>query len=273
MAPTPGVDISRRTCSIIACQHAHALLQFAQLLAQRRSCHQQCLSHRQQGWVTRHQFTHTALECSLARFADLQPKATQDAAQAHLNIMALRLHQLARRQQRARLLRRQRLAMHRTKPTKPHQLRNAARVLAVGLHRHRLECSRAHAGSPAAPPQAPRPASPAYSHCDNGPASSPIRVSSSPSAAKPADQRFRLTGHLAFPHDPTRRVHHAHARAFQRHVDPRIMLHGRPPMMLGAGHSRLRQHHQSEGRPPPGHQRWPQPAGPLRHLTAAPSSR
>jgi transposase InsO family protein len=45
-------------------------------------------------------------------------------------------------------------------------------------------------------------------------------------------QRRRLTGNLAFPHNSTHRVHRAHVCAFHRHVDPRIMLHGAPSMML-----------------------------------------
>ena len=56
---------------------------------------------------------------------DLQPEAAQNPAQAHLHIVKLRLHQLARRQERPHLLRRHRLAMHRTEPAKPHQLGNA----------------------------------------------------------------------------------------------------------------------------------------------------
>ena len=63
--------------------------------------------------------------------ADLQAEAAQDAAQAHLDIVQLGLQQLARRQQGAHLLRRQRLAVHRPEPAEPHQLRDAARILAV----------------------------------------------------------------------------------------------------------------------------------------------
>src|SRR5215475_3288093 len=70
---------------------------------------------------------------------DLEPKATQNATQAHLNIVKFYLHQLARCEQRPRLLRCERLAMHRAEPAQPHQLRDSARVITVGLHRHRLE--------------------------------------------------------------------------------------------------------------------------------------
>src|SRR5450631_3390355 len=71
--------------------------------------------------------------------ADLQPEATQNSAQAVLEVQQLALHQLARRQHRADLLGRDRLAVDRPEPAEPHQLRDLARVVAVRLHRHRLE--------------------------------------------------------------------------------------------------------------------------------------
>src|SRR5262249_8702408 len=70
---------------------------------------------------------------------DLEAEAAQNATQAHLDIMKFYLHQLARGEQRPRLLRCNRLAMHRSEPAQPHQLRDSARVITVGLHRHRLE--------------------------------------------------------------------------------------------------------------------------------------
>src|SRR5262245_12533624 len=51
---------------------------------------------------------------------DLEPEATQNATQAHLDIMKFYLHQLARGEQRPRLLRCNRLAMHRAEPAQPH---------------------------------------------------------------------------------------------------------------------------------------------------------
>jgi hypothetical protein len=47
--------------------------------------------------------------------------------------MELALNKLAYCQKRPRLLGRQRLAMNRTEPAEPHQLCDAARILAVGL--------------------------------------------------------------------------------------------------------------------------------------------
>ena len=86
-----------------------------------------------------HQLPDPSLELFRGGLSHLQPEPAQDPAQAHLDVLKLRLKQLARRQQRSRLLRRKRLAMHRPEPAKPHQLGNAARIVAVRLHRHRLE--------------------------------------------------------------------------------------------------------------------------------------
>jgi hypothetical protein len=89
--------------------------------------------------MTCYQLLDPSRELKLRRFADFQAKAAQDAAQAVLHVAKLRLHQLAGCQLRSRLLRTHRLAMHRPEPAKPHQLRNPARIVAVRLHRHRLE--------------------------------------------------------------------------------------------------------------------------------------
>ena len=85
------------------------------------------------------QFADPGGESSRCRRPDLQSKASQYAAQAHLDVMVLTLQQLARRQQRPYLLRRQGFAVHRAEPAEPHQLSDAACILAVGLDRHCLE--------------------------------------------------------------------------------------------------------------------------------------
>ncbi len=54
-------------------------------------------------------------------------------------IKKLGLHQLARREHGAHFPRRQRFAMHRPKPTEPHQLGDALGILAAGLNRHGVE--------------------------------------------------------------------------------------------------------------------------------------
>src|ERR1019366_6871468 len=74
---------------------------------------------------------------SANRFGVVFP--TFSAAQAGLDIAKLLLQQLARGEHRSRLLRPHRLAMPRSEPPKPHQLRDPARIFAVRLHRHHLE--------------------------------------------------------------------------------------------------------------------------------------
>src|SRR5262249_6079871 len=110
---------------------------------------------------------------SLCRRADLRPEATQHPAQAHLDIMVLGLQQLAGCQQRSDFLRWERFAVHRTEPAEPHQLGDATRILSIGLDRHCLECVPDVPGLEQLDGQSRMPA---YSHCDSGPASSPIRV-------------------------------------------------------------------------------------------------
>ena len=91
---------------------------------------------------------------------------------------------------------------------------------------------------------------PACSHCESGPASSPILVTDHAEPGEEPDQRLGLTRHLGLPDDPPGPIHHAHAALFQRHVDPGIMLHGCPSMMPGADPFGPRTHHHSEGQPP-----------------------
>jgi hypothetical protein len=59
--------------------------------------------------MTGHKDPDPALEGAGRGHAQLQAEAAQDHAQAHLDIVELRLHQLARAQKRPHLLRRQRL--------------------------------------------------------------------------------------------------------------------------------------------------------------------
>src|SRR6185312_16133135 len=86
-----------------------------------------------------HEFANAAFKAARRCRSNLQAKATQDTAETHLNVVAFALHKLACCQHRAQLLSWQRLAVHWSKPSKTHQLRNATRVVAVGLHRHGLE--------------------------------------------------------------------------------------------------------------------------------------
>src|SRR6202043_1937684 len=124
---------------------------------------------------------------------DLQAEPAQDTAQAHLDVVKLRLHQLARGEHRTRLLRTHRLAMYRTEPAHPDQFGDPVRVLAVRLHRHRLE-GIAHVPRLQKLDRKPRFPHRPNNHCDSGPASNPIR-----STSKPSDENhpIKAAGSLA----------------------------------------------------------------------------
>jgi len=126
--------------------------------------------------------------------------------------------------------------MDRPKPAEPHQLRDASRVVAVGLDRHRLKGdahipglqqlnrqARLHQRRVKLLPQRP------------GLQANPRRIEAA--RGEPADQRFRLAGELRLSNDLPGAVDDAHARCFQRHVDPRIIIHSHLSMMLGADES------------------------------------
>src|SRR3712207_8084247 len=53
-------------------------------------------------------------------------------------------------------------------------------------------------------------------------------------AGQEGDERLRLTGDLRLPHDASGRVEDAHAARRQRHVDPRVVVHGRASLRCGA---------------------------------------
>jgi len=182
--------------------------------------------------------------------ADLEPEAAQHPAQVHLDVVALGLQQLARRQQRAGLLRRQRLAVHRLEPAEAHQLRDPARVLLVGLHRHRLE-RRTHV-----PGLQEFGGEAGVTQTGEQPLRQRPRFQADPRQVErlrpqPRHQRLRLGRQLGLDDDLAAAVHHADARAFQRHVDPGIVLHGRPSMRLGAATADAVQHTiiRRDGRP------------------------
>src|SRR5258707_2986632 len=88
---------------------------------------------------------------------------------------------LARNQQRPDLLRSNRFGVHLLEPPHPQQLCKPTRILAVRLHRHRRQC-RLH--MPRLQQNGPACVSPECSHCDNGPASNPIRSTGKPSSLK-----------------------------------------------------------------------------------------
>src|SRR5262245_38873309 len=111
----------------------HAPLKSAELTQQDGPHRKQRLRDRFQIRMTGYQFADPPGKASRCRVPNLEPKAVQYAAQAVLHVQKLRLHQLARREHRAYFLRPHRLAMHRTKPAQPHQLRNATRSDFTGI--------------------------------------------------------------------------------------------------------------------------------------------
>src|SRR5467141_1809346 len=126
----------------------HALLKTVELCKQNGPRPKQRLPDRLKVRMPLHQLFDAFGKLCPRRLANLQPEAAQNPAQAVLEVQQLALHQLARRQHRADLLGRGRLAVYRPEPAEPHQLRDLAGVVAVRLHRHRPR-----GGSPEARPQ------------------------------------------------------------------------------------------------------------------------
>ena len=199
---------------IRACHRAHALLKDVELAQQNRAHREQRLADRLQVAMTLHQFLDASGKAPRRGFANLQPEAAQDTAQAVLDVQELALDQLARGQDRSCFLRTQRLAVHRPEPAEPHQLRDAARVIAVRLHRHRLE------RLPHVPCLQQFDRQPRFPRCRikplrQRPGFQPDPAQFIAQRPQPADQRFRLAGCLAFPNNLAVAIHNAHTRAFQ----------------------------------------------------------
>jgi hypothetical protein len=139
IGPTAGVDISSLVRKVGSRQLAGLLLEGCKLLPQYLTHRQQRISDPRKMRMALHKLLDPSCELQFRRLADLETKAAQDPAQTVLDVAKLRLHQLACRQYRPRLLGVHRLAMYRPEPTQPHQLRNPASIVAVRLHWHRLE--------------------------------------------------------------------------------------------------------------------------------------
>src|ERR687898_293074 len=107
--------------------------------AERRSGPQQRLGDPLETGLAGDELADAGLELAFADHADLQPEAAQDAAEAALDVPQLGYQQLARGQQGSNLLHHGRLDVDRSEPTHAHQLRHPTRIVAVGLHSHRLE--------------------------------------------------------------------------------------------------------------------------------------
>jgi hypothetical protein len=116
---------------------------------------------------------------------NLEPEWTQRATDLVLVVADLVDEELAAGEERPQLLALDRLHMHALEPPRAHELRDRARVVAVGLVvRHRRDRG---FGMPGLMQHTRRPASfrPKYSHCNSGPASRPTR-SNEPSNANSA---------------------------------------------------------------------------------------
>jgi hypothetical protein len=146
------------------------------------------------------QLVDARLEDPRRRRADPQAEAAQHASHAHLDVLALGLQELPRRQQRAGLLRRQRLAVHRLNQPR------------------RISSAMPHAS---------------FSSVFTGMVLKAARTWRVSSSAAARAVRLGLARQSGFGEDLARPVHDADARPFQRHVDPGIVLHGRPSMMHG----------------------------------------
>lgn len=94
-----------------------------------------CFQHHMSGG----QFLDARFEPASADLADLQPVAAQYAADTELDVEQLALQQLAANEQCAGVLGAHRLDVDRPIPSHPQQLRDPARVLPIGLHRHRRQ--------------------------------------------------------------------------------------------------------------------------------------
>src|SRR5437867_10327599 len=94
------------------------LVQAAELALQHRMRFEQGLCNDLKPGMAGDQLLDPSRKGTLGGLADLQSKAPEHATQAVLDIAQLRLQQLARRQHRPRLLRFDRLAVHRPEPAK-----------------------------------------------------------------------------------------------------------------------------------------------------------
>src|SRR6516162_6452169 len=89
------------------------------------------------------------------------------------------------------------------------------------------------------------------SHCDNGPASSPIRLRRCEAFIRTASKSAGFARHLHFPRDPARVIHNADARVLDRDIQSSKMVHAALLLlMLGARTTVTPFHHQPEAQHP-----------------------
>src|SRR5947207_927845 len=144
--------------------------------------------------MTCHQFPNPCFKRFARHLADLQAEAAQDSPNAQFHVQQPSEKLLARNQQRPDLLRSDRFGVYRPEPSHPDQLCKPAcaslrSVFTVIADKAAFTCrvSSRTASNPAR-------ISPACSHCDNGPASSPISFTGKPS---PLKKETRASGSLA----------------------------------------------------------------------------
>src|SRR5262249_20814390 len=135
--------------------------------------------------MVRDQLTNSSLELDRAHHANLEAEIAQRATQMVLDIERLGLQKLPTGQQHAALLAGQRLHMHRSVQANTHHLCNARASLrslllicadsAAFICRVSTQITGKHASANAL-----------YSHCDNGPASRPMRSMASASSVRTA---------------------------------------------------------------------------------------
>ena len=193
----------------------------------------QCLCHQFQSGMAGNQLPDAAGERAFGGLADLQAKTAKHTAQAVLDVAQLRLQQLARRQNRTRLLRLDRLAVHRTEPAEPHQLGDPTGVVAVRLHRHRLE------GIADVPRLQKLNRKARLPQRRVQPLRQRTCFESNPLQRHPSERNQAISASGSLATFASRKILPApsttHTLELSKDTSICIMVHGRPSMMLGAG--------------------------------------
>src|SRR5262245_13189299 len=171
----------------------HSLVQFLVLRLQSCARRKHRLSNALQHGMACHQFPNPRFKRFARHLSDLQAEAAQDSPNAQFHVQQPSQKLLARNQQRPDLPRSNRFGVYRPEPSiriscaSPRaSLRSVFTVIADNAA-FTCRVSSRTASNPAR-------ISPACSHCDNGPASSPISFTGEPS---PLKKETRASGSLA----------------------------------------------------------------------------
>jgi hypothetical protein len=162
--------------------------------------------------------------------AELEAGLAQQRPQAVLHVAHLVQHQPARRQQGAAG---RALHVHRPEPAGADDLREAARVVAVGLVRHRAHGRLGPPGLEAHRRQARRDQALVQPGGQRA-RLQPDPLQDEPQALEERDQGLRLARDACLPHHRPCLVDHADGGLFQRHVQASKVLHGCSSSMLVA---------------------------------------